>query len=77
MYQWTDGKIRCHLLTCVIALTVLTLLEIRVNRNRSGKNRLSGRTILEEMSNLNMVTLRKSLRSRRSSRPLRRPGKRY
>ena len=57
MYHWTDGKIRCHLLTCVIALTMLRLLEIRLNAGRSGDNRLSGRTILEEMSNLDSVWL--------------------
>ena len=27
-YHWTDSKIRCQLLTCVIALTVLRLIEI-------------------------------------------------
>ena len=57
MYHWTDSKIRCHLLTCVIALTVLRLLEIRVNRNRREHDLLSGKTILEEMSNLDSVWL--------------------
>jgi len=56
-YHWTDSKIRCHLLTCAIALTVLRLLELRVNRSRNGKDRLSGKTILEEMSNLDSVWL--------------------
>ena len=41
---------------CVIALTVLRLLEIRVNGNRR-KNRLSGKTIVDEMSNLDSVCL--------------------
>jgi len=40
-----------------MALTVLRLLEIRVNRNRSEKNRLSGKTILDAMLNLDQVTL--------------------
>ena len=56
-YHWTDSKIRCHLLTCVIALTVLRLLELRVNRSRGENDRLSGKTILEEMSNLDSVWL--------------------
>lgn len=55
MYHWTDSKIRCHLLTCVIALTVLKLLEIRVNRDRHPEELLSGKTILEEMSSLDSV----------------------
>lgn len=57
MYHWTDSKIRCHLLTCIIALTVLRLLEIRVNRDRDADDLLSGKTILEEMSNLDSVWL--------------------
>jgi len=30
--HWTDGKIRCHLLTCVVALTYLGLIQDRLNR---------------------------------------------
>jgi transposase len=30
--HWTDGKIRCHILTCIIALTYLRLIEIRLRR---------------------------------------------
>jgi transposase len=30
--HWTDSKIRCHILTCVIALTYLRLIEIRLQR---------------------------------------------
>jgi len=59
-YHWTDSKIRCQLLTCVIALTALTalrLLELRVNGGRRGSERLSRRRILEEMSHLNSAWL--------------------
>ena len=56
-FHWTDSKIRCQLLTCVIALTVLRLLELRVNGNAAGADRLSGRQILEEMSQLNSTWL--------------------
>ena len=31
--HWTDGKIRCHILTCVIALVCLRLIEIRLQRS--------------------------------------------
>jgi transposase len=56
-YHWTDGKIRCQLLTCVIALTALRLLEIRINGARGTAEPWSGRRILEEMSHLNSVWL--------------------
>ena len=56
-FHWTDGKIRCHLLTCVIALTVFRLLEIKVNRGRRPSERISGPEILEELSHLDSVWL--------------------
>lgn len=56
-YHWTDGKIRCQLLTCVIALTALRLLEITVNGAADGPKRSSGHPILEEMSHLNSTWL--------------------
>ncbi len=60
-YHWTDGKIRCQLLTCVIALTALRLLEIKVNgTNADAQARRSGRQILENMSNLNSTLVRYS-----------------
>lgn len=49
MFHWTDSKIRCHLLTCVIALTCLRLLELKLDGQHSAK------TIMEEMSHLNSV----------------------
>jgi len=48
-FHWTDSKIRCHLLTCVIALTVLRILEIKVNHPGRRLERLSGETIIEVM----------------------------
>jgi len=30
--HWTDGKIRCHILTCVIALAYLRLIELHLRR---------------------------------------------
>jgi transposase len=47
--HWTDGKIRCHIFTCIIALTYLRFLEIRLRR--AGLNITSARAI-EEMQRL-------------------------
>ena len=30
--HWTDGKIRCHMLSCVVALCCLRLIELRLER---------------------------------------------
>jgi transposase len=30
--HWTDGKIGCHILTCVVALTYLRIIGSRLNR---------------------------------------------
>jgi transposase len=30
--HWTDSKIRCHILTCVVALTCLRLIELKLKR---------------------------------------------
>jgi hypothetical protein len=49
MFHWTDSKIRCHLLSCVIALACLRLLELKVGGEHSAK------TIMEEMHHLNCV----------------------
>jgi len=49
MFHWTDSKIRCHLLSCVMALGCVRLLELKVGGG------LSARTILEEMHSLNCV----------------------
>lgn len=32
MWHWTDSKIRCHLFTCIVALTYLRLLTLWLNR---------------------------------------------
>jgi transposase len=56
-FHWTDSKIRCQLLTCVIALTVLRMLERKVNHSGDSLDRLSGRQILEEMGELHSTWL--------------------
>jgi len=49
MFHWTDDKIRCHLLTCVIALACLRLLEIKTGDAHTAKE------IMEQMEHLNCV----------------------
>ena len=49
MFHWTDDKIRCHLLTCVIALACLRLLEIKTGDAHTAKE------IMEHMEHLNCV----------------------
>ena len=49
MFHWTDGKIRCHVLTCMMALTALRLLELKLD------DKYTSKVIMEEMRNLNCV----------------------
>jgi len=57
-YHWTDSKLRCHLLTCVMALTVLRLIELRVQNHRaSAEHSWTGRKILEDMHKLHSAWL--------------------
>lgn len=50
--HWTDSKIRCHLFTCVVALTYLRRIELRLVR--AGIRR-SAEEIMEDMHNLHSV----------------------
>lgn len=47
--HWTDSKIRCHILTCVVALTYLRLMEMRLQR--AGLS-ISASTAMENMRRL-------------------------
>jgi transposase len=47
--HWTDNKIRCHILTCVVALTYLRLLEIRLHQASLS---ISASTAMENMRRL-------------------------
>lgn len=49
MFHWTDDKIKCHLLTCVIALACLRLLEIKAGDKHTAKS------IMEQMRDLDCV----------------------
>lgn len=52
MYHWTDSKIRCHLLTCVIALTMSRLLELKME---PVLGRMSTEKIIAEMRALRFL----------------------
>ncbi|MFZ2961465.1 MAG: hypothetical protein WA705_31695 [Candidatus Ozemobacteraceae bacterium] len=52
MFHWTDKKIRCHLLTCAIAMTMNRLLEMKVE---SVMGNVTGDRVLSEMRKLNAV----------------------
>jgi transposase len=49
VFHWTDSKIRCHLLTCVLALSSLRLLELKFCGPESAK------TIMEGMASLDCI----------------------
>jgi len=47
--HWTDSKIRCHIFTCVVALTYLRLIEMRL---RQAGLSISAATAMENMRRL-------------------------
>jgi len=69
--HWTDSKIRCHLFTCVVAMTYLRRLELRLSA--AGVNR-TAQDVMEDMQHLHSVlTLNK--RDRKPIRRLETPTK--
>ena len=49
MRHWTDSKIRCHVLCCIVALSYLRLLELRLT---NAGLKLSAATVMQEMQAL-------------------------
>jgi len=47
--HWTDSKIRCHIFSCIVALTYLRLIEIRLRR--AGLSLTAG-TVMDHMHRL-------------------------
>jgi transposase len=47
--HWTDGKIRCHILTCVVALTYLRLIELMLQRASLS---ITAQTAMEQLRKL-------------------------
>jgi transposase len=69
--HWTDSKIRCHLFTCVVAMTYLRRIELRLAA--AGINRTAAE-IMEDMRHLHHVlSLRKG--ARKPDRRLETPSK--
>ena len=50
--HWTDSKIRCHLFTCVVALTYLRRLELRL---QAAGIKTTAPTVIEQMRQLHSV----------------------
>jgi len=69
--HWTDSKIRCHLFTCVAAITYLRRLELKLSS--AGINR-TAEDVMDDMQHLHSVlTLNKG--SRKPARRLESPTK--
>jgi transposase len=69
--HWTDSKIRCHLLTCIIALSYLRLIELRMQR---AKNKMSAATAMQSMHRLHSCLVWKS-KQKKPSRIVEEPNK--
>jgi len=69
--HWTDSKIRCHLFTCVAAMTYLRMIELKLKA--AGINR-TAESVIDDMKHLNSIlTLQKG--ARKPSRRLETPSK--
>lgn len=69
--HWTDSKIRCHLFSCVAAMTYLRRMELRLNA--AGIKRIA-EDVMEDMSALHSVLLMRE-GGRRAERRLETPTK--
>ena len=69
--HWTDSKIRCHLFTCVVAMTYLRRIELKLNA--AGINR-TAEDVMDDMKHLHSIlTLQKG--ARKPTRRLETPSK--
>jgi transposase len=50
--HWTDGKIRCHFLTCVVAMTYLRCLELRLAK---ADIKSTATTVMNDMRDLHSL----------------------
>ena len=69
--HWTDSKIRCHLFTCVVALTYLRRIELKLKA--SGIQR-TAEDVMDEMKHLHSV-LSVQKGARKPTRHLETPSK--
>ena len=58
--HWTDGKIRCHIFTCIAAMTYLRRLELRLTEK--GIHR-SAEDVMEDMNRLHSIMVMRDGRS--------------
>jgi transposase len=69
--HWTDSKIRCHLFSCVISLTYLRRIELRLLRAGAKRTAVE---VMEDMNNLHSVLFLSDGRSK-PKRKLEEPSK--
>lgn len=69
--HWTDGKIRCHIFSCIVALTYLRLIEIRLRR--AGLS-ITAKTAMEQLHRLHSCLVLQK-KSRKPSRIIEEPTK--
>ena len=69
--HWTDSKIRCHLFTCVVAMTYLRRIELKMDA--AGRKR-SVEEVMDDMRHLHYV-LRVKKGSRTPERRMETPSK--
>lgn len=69
--HWTDSKIRCHLFTCVVALTYLRRIELKLKS--SGINR-TAENVMDDMKHLHSI-LSLQTGARKPARRLETPSK--
>lgn len=71
MRHWTDSKLRCHFFSCVVALTYLRRLELKMAR--AGLNR-TAEDVMDDMRHLHSVLMLPA-RARKPRRRLEAPTK--
>jgi len=59
--HWTDSKIRCHLFCCIVSLTYLRLIELRLKRKGINK---SAEEVMKDMHTLHSVVMATDGRSK-------------
>jgi transposase len=55
--HWTDSKIRCHLFSCVVAMTYLRRIELKLN---AAGVRRTAEDVMQDMHHLHSVLLLKN-----------------
>lgn len=59
--HWTDSKIRCHILSCIVALTYLRMIEITLHRAGLA---ITAQTAMEQMRKLHSCLCRSTSKSK-------------